>query len=239
MGAHAPLGLRVEGLGHQRAGRDLFAGLGFEVGHGEAIAIMGASGVGKTTLLRCLAGFEQGHRGRVVAGTHVLDHGATAAAFRSAARGMRREVGLVFQACHLFSHRTVLDNVAEGPLIVRKLGTAHAQRLATGLLEQVGVVHRSGAFPHELSGGEQQRVAIARALAMEPKVLLMDEPTSALDDERMRQLLALLAELRRGGLAIVAVTHDADFARALAQRVLVLGEGRLTVDQNRAAPTWL
>jgi polar amino acid transport system ATP-binding protein len=231
--------LTVEDLRYSRGGRSLFDALDLTVGLGEAVAIMGESGVGKTTLLRCLAGFDQAERGNIIAGTHVLDHAAEVAAFRMAARGMRREVGLVFQAWHLFSHRTVLDNVAEGPFIVRKMSHVAARSLASTLLERVGVGHRSAAYPHELSGGEQQRVAIARALAMEPKVLLMDEPTSALDDQRMRQLLALLADLRRGGLAIVAVTHDADFARALAQRVLVLGEGRLQVDQNRAAPSWL
>jgi polar amino acid transport system ATP-binding protein len=224
----APAGrLAVEALSKRLGDHALFADLGFVVGAGEAVAIMGPSGAGKTTLLRCLAGFDQAQTGRIVAGTHRLDHAASPAAFRTAARGMRREVGLVFQACHLFAHRCVRDNVAEGPLVVRKMAATEAHDLAALWLDRVGVAHRAAAFPHQLSGGEQQRVAIARALAMEPQVLLMDEPTSALDDGRIERLTALLADLRREGLAIVAVTHDDDFARALGGRRLLLEHGRL------------
>jgi ABC-type polar amino acid transport system ATPase subunit len=217
----------VAGLRKEVAGRELFRDVALALDAGEAVAVMGESGTGKTTLLRCLTGFEQGAAGVVTTGALRLDHAARADQFRAAARALRLRVGLVFQSCHLFSHRSVLANVMEGPLVVRSVPAAAARATALTLLEQVGVAHRAAAFPHELSGGEQQRVAIARALAMEPAVLLLDEPTSALDEGRVGQLLELLAGLRRGGLAIVAVTHDADFATALAPRVLSLAAGVL------------
>jgi polar amino acid transport system ATP-binding protein len=222
----------IEGLRKAWGGRELFVDVDLTLGQGEAVAIMGASGTGKTTLLRCLTGFDQGDGGRVtVAGTGgaatTLDHEATAAAFRAQARWLRQRVGMVFQGWHLFSHRTVLANVMEGPLIVRGASAAAARTTAQTLLEQVGVAHRADAHPHRLSGGEQQRVAIARALAMAPQVLLLDEPTSALDEARVAQLIELLSGLVRGGLAVAAVTHDPDFAAALAPRVLLLREGRL------------
>jgi polar amino acid transport system ATP-binding protein len=217
----------VAGLGKRLGGRALLREVGFGLAPGEAVAIMGESGTGKTTLLRCLTGFEQGDAGLVAAGDVRLDHAAPPDRFRAAARLLRQRVGLVFQSCQLFSHRSVIANVMEGPLVVRGVPAGEARVQAAELLERVGVSHRAAAYPHELSGGEQQRVAIARALAMQPSVLLLDEPTSALDEGRIERLTELLAGLRRGGLAIVAVTHDLDFARALAPRVLALADGRL------------
>ena len=219
--------LAVQGLHKAWAGREMFADVNLQLAPAEAVAIMGASGSGKTTLLRCLTGLERADRGRIVAGDVTLDHGAGAAHFRSEARALRQRVGFVFQGYHLFSHRSVLANVMEGPLVVRKVPEAAARAAALVLLDQVGVGHRADAFPHQLSGGEQQRVAIARALAMQPQVLLLDEPTSALDEARVTQLIDLLSALVRAGLAVVAVTHDPDFAAALAPRLLTLEAGRL------------
>jgi ABC-type polar amino acid transport system ATPase subunit len=136
----------------------------------------------------------------------------------------------VFQGNHLFSHRTVLQNVMEGPLYVRREPRARAEDRARSLLDKVGVGHRSAAHPRSLSGGEQQRAAIARALAMEPEVLLLDEPTSALDDERTERLAELLRDLVGEGLAALTVTHDAGFAAALGARVLRLEQGRIAQD---------
>jgi ABC-type polar amino acid transport system ATPase subunit len=220
-------GLAVSGLTLRRGERDVLAGVGFALAAGDAVAIMGASGSGKSTLLRCLTGFEQARAGVVRAGEVILDHGLRADRFRAAARALRGRVGLVFQSFHLFSHRDVLANVMEGPVVVAGLAPAEARVRALALLDRVGVGHRAAAFPHELSGGEQQRVALARALAMEPAVLLLDEPTSALDAARVASLTELLLGLRAGGLALAVVTHDPDFARAIAPRALSLVDGRL------------
>jgi ABC-type polar amino acid transport system ATPase subunit len=223
--------LTVEGLRKAWGGREIFVDVSLTLGRAEAVAIMGASGTGKTTLLRCLTGLDQADGGRITiaddGSATTLDHTAAPAHFRSQARRLRQRVGMVFQGWHLFSHRTVLANVMEGPLIVRGASLTAARAAAQTLLEQVGVAHRADAYPHRLSGGEQQRVAIARALAMQPRVLLLDEPTSALDEGRVAQLIELLRGLVRGGLTVAAVTHDPDFAAALAPRVLLLEGGRL------------
>jgi polar amino acid transport system ATP-binding protein len=219
--------LRVTGLQKRYGGRDLFRDVSFSVEPGQVVAVMGASGTGKTTLLRCLDGFEQADAGLVSVGEARVDHRDPPERFHAAVLALRRRVGFVFQGWHLFSNRTVLENVMEGPLFVRGTAPDAARTQALGLLEQVGVAHRSQAFPHELSGGEQQRAAIARALAMDPEVLMLDEPTSALDDDRAERLTELLRGLVTAGLALVAVTHDADFALRLGGRVFRLEEGRL------------
>jgi ABC-type polar amino acid transport system ATPase subunit len=219
--------LRVSGLGKSFSGRCLFRDVEIAIVPGEAVAIMGASGTGKTTFLRCLNGLERADTGTVEVGGVRLDADEGAERFRAAALAIRRRVGFVFQGWHLFSHRTVLQNVMEGPVHVRQEPVAEAQERAIVLLEQVGVGHRASAWPHELSGGEQQRAAIARALAMRPEVLLLDEPTSALDEARAESLRDMLRLLVDEGLAILTVTHDAPFARRLATRVHRLENGRL------------
>ena len=219
--------LQITGLCKSFGGRLLFDDLSFAVQPGESLAVMGESGTGKTTLLRCLDGFEQADAGRVSVGEITVDHADSAVRFRSGVLALRRRVGFVFQGWHLFAHRRVLDNVMEGLVYVRRVPAAQAAPRAQALLEEVGIAHRAQAFPQDLSGGEQQRAAIARALAMEPEVLLLDEPTSALDQGRVDRLTELLRGLVRGGLALVTVTHDAPFARAVAGRVLRLEGGRL------------
>jgi cystine transport system ATP-binding protein len=219
--------MRVEGLTKTVAGRALFADVSLELEAGEAVAVVGPSGSGKTTLLRCLDGLDRADRGTVTVGDHRLDAAARADHFAAAARELRRSVGFVFQGCHLFSHRTVLENVMEGPVYVRRESHAVARERADALLETVGVHHRAGALPRDLSGGEQQRAAIARALAMRPEVLLLDEPTSALDPARVESLTVLLSRLVSDGLAIVTVTHDLDFAAGLARRRFRLEGGQL------------
>jgi ABC-type polar amino acid transport system ATPase subunit len=219
--------LRVSGLVKRYGDRDIFRDVSFSLQPGQAVAIMGASGTGKTTLLRCLDGFEQADAGLVGVGEAAVDHRDPPERFQAAVLALRRRVGFVFQGWHLFSNRTVLENVMEGPRFVQGASPAQARARGLSLLEQVGVAHRAQAFPHELSGGEQQRAAIARALAMGPELLLLDEPTSALDDARAERLTELLRRLVADGLALVTVTHDADFARRLGGRVLRLEDGRL------------
>jgi ABC-type polar amino acid transport system ATPase subunit len=219
--------LEVSALGKSFAGRMIFEDVSLELDAGESVAIVGPSGTGKTTLLRCLNGLDRADQGSVRVGTEQLIAGTLPAQFEMTARAIRRRVGFVFQDCHLFSHRTVLENVIEAPVHVRGETVEAATRRAAQLLDTVEIAHRASAMPHQLSGGEQQRAAIARALAMQPEILLLDEPTSALDSERTDRLAGLLRELVAGGLSIIKVTHDLDFARALATRTFRLAEGRL------------
>jgi polar amino acid transport system ATP-binding protein len=220
--------LALDGLGKAFAGRPIFAGVSLRMNEGEALAIVGPSGSGKTTLLRCIDGLERADHGSVTVAGRRLEAGDPPQLFAAAARAIRQSVGLVFQGCHLFSHQTVLENVMEGPLHVRREPAAAVREQATLLLDTVGIGHRAQALPRELSGGEQQRAAIARALAMRPQLLLLDEPTSALDAARAESLAALLGDLVRGGLSLVAVSHDLAFARAVAGRRFRLEDGALS-----------
>ncbi len=219
--------ISVEGLCKARGGRELFREVTFCGVAGAAVIIMGPSGSGKTTLLRCCGGLDRADAGTVAVGETRLSATAHASDFAAEVANLRTKVGFVFQGFHLFAHRTVIQNVMEGPLYVRKDDMATACNRAMAGLERMGVAHRAHAHPDDLSGGEQQRVAIARALVMDPQVLLLDEPTSALDDARTEALGAVLRPLLQGGLTIVAVTHDPFFARILPGRVWRLDEGRL------------
>lgn len=200
--------LAVNGLSVRRDARMIVRDVSFSVQRGERVAVMGVSGTGKSTVLRAIAGLERPSTGSVdVEG-----------------------VGMVFQFHHLFAHMTALENVWLAPVHVYRQPRRDAESRARALLERVGVAHRSDAMPHELSGGEAQRVAIARALAVDPPVLLMDEPTASLDPARRDELAATLRELSADGTTIIVATHDVDFARSCAQRVLLMDEGRVIRD---------
>lgn len=221
--------LRVEGLHVQREARPVVRDVSLRATRGERIALMGPSGTGKTTVLRAIAGLEPGARGAItVDGVPLLFAPSKADGGRS--RGPRPQVGMVFQFHHLFAHMTALQNVWLAPVHALGQARVEAEQRALGLLERLGVAHRAAALPHELSGGEAQRVAIARALAVNPPVLLMDEPTASLDEARRGELAATLRQLSADGTTLVVATHDADFARAFAQRVLVLEDGQVTRD---------
>ncbi len=193
--------LEVRGLGISRGGRQVVQGLSFAAERGELLAVMGASGTGKTSVLRAIAGLDP-----VARGTIRVDG----------------RVGLVFQFHHLFVNMTALENVCLAPVHVLKRPRAEIEPQARALLEMLGVGHRADAMPDELSGGEAKRVAIARALAMEPPVLLMDEPTASLDQARRDELAATLRDLAAQGRTVVVATHDAEFARACASRIIRL-----------------
>jgi ABC-type polar amino acid transport system ATPase subunit len=219
--------LETLGLSKAFGSRSIFAEVSLRLEPGVAVAIMGPSGSGKTTFLRCLNGLEAADRGSVIVGPTRLEAGDSPQTRHQALRALRRRVGFVFQGCHLFSHRTVLENVMEGPVFVKRETPSAARARAELLLDRLGVLHRAAAYPRSLSGGEQQRTAIARALALEPEVLLLDEPTSALDAERGRHLAELLKTWLADGLAILTATHDPQFVDALNARRMLLQGARL------------
>ena len=187
----------------------------------EVVVVVGPSGSGKSTLCRTINGLE-----RIDGGTIEIDDEPLPLEGRALAR-VRADVGMVFQSFNLFSHMSVLDNVAMAPTLVRGTSKPDARRTAMELLDRVGLVGKASSRPAQLSGGQQQRVAIARALAMRPKVMLFDEPTSALDPEMIGEVLEVMASLARDGMTMVVVTHEMGFARRAADRVVFMDHGEV------------
>jgi polar amino acid transport system ATP-binding protein len=210
-------------------GAPILRGVDVTFRKGEVVVVAGPSGAGKSTLLRCINGLESFDAGTIRVGDDALVPGGERANARALA-AIRGRVGFVFQTWNLFAHRTAIANVMEAPVHVRKVAPKEARARAEALLERVGLGHRAGAYPHELSGGEQQRIAIARALAMDPEALLLDEPTSALDPSRKGEVLGVLRTLAESGMTMILVTHDMGFAREVARRAVVLEEGRVARD---------
>jgi general L-amino acid transport system ATP-binding protein len=196
-------------------------GINMRVGRQEVVVVIGPSGGGKSTLIRCINRLEKHDAGRVaVDGIDLSDDVRNI-------QEVRRETGMVFQQFNLFPHLTVLDNVTLAPRQVRKLPKKDAEALAMQMLTRVKIPEQARKYPGQLSGGQQQRVAIARALAMQPKVMLFDEPTSALDPEMIKEVLDVMVELARGGMTMIVVTHEMGFARAVANRVVFMAEGEI------------
>ena len=217
--------LHVQALELRRGARGVLAGVSFQVPRGELVALMGPSGSGKTTILRAVAGLEPFQSGTVQVEDLAIDSGACHKP--TTVRALQRKVGMVFQFHHLFEHLPAIKNVWLAPVHAYGVPLRDAERRARELLAALGVEHRAAALPRELSGGEAQRVAIARALAVDPQVLLMDEPTASLDPERRMELRDLLRGLLRDGRTLIVATHDEEFARGCATRVLRVSEGRV------------
>jgi polar amino acid transport system ATP-binding protein len=195
-------------------------GVSLDVQKGEVVVIIGPSGSGKSTLLRCINRLEEYDSGRIVVDGIPLD---TAENINT----VRREVGMVFQSFNLFAHLTVMDNLMLAQRVVRKRPRDESEKVARELLEKVGIPDKALAYPIQLSGGQQQRVAIARALAMNPKIMLFDEPTSALDPEMIKEVLDVMLALAQEGMTMVVVSHEMGFARAAANRMLLMDEGQI------------
>jgi glutamate transport system ATP-binding protein len=195
------------------------------VKRGEVVVVIGPSGSGKSTLCRTINRLET-----IDEGTITLD-GLDLPQEGKALAALRAEVGMVFQSFNLFAHKTILENVTLGPIKVRGMGKAEADKKARELLDRVGVGHQAEKYPAMLSGGQQQRVAIARALAMEPKVMLFDEPTSALDPEMIKEVLDVMVDLAQQGMTMVVVTHEMGFARTAADRVVFMADGAI-IEEN-------
>ncbi|HEX4916132.1 MAG TPA: ATP-binding cassette domain-containing protein [Vicinamibacterales bacterium] len=197
--------LSVAGLRLKRGTREILRGIDLHAAAGEIVALMGLSGSGKTTILRVIAGLETPDAGDITAG----------------------KTGMVFQFHYLFEHLTAIENVTLAPMHVQQTSRRDATARAHALLDQLGVGHRAGALPRELSGGEAQRVAIARALAVDPPLLLLDEPTASLDPARRNDLGDTLKALAQSGRALLMTSHDDDFVRDFATRVVVLANGEV------------
>ncbi|EPR9080047.1 L-cystine ABC transporter ATP-binding protein TcyN [Cronobacter dublinensis] len=225
--------IEVKNLVKQFHGQTVLHGIDLEVQTGEVVAIIGPSGSGKTTLLRSINLLEQPESGTVRVGDILIDTAKSAREQRGLARALRQQVGFVFQSFNLFPHRTVLENIIEGPVIVKGEPKAEATARARELLAKVGLSGKENSYPKRLSGGQQQRVAIARALAMRPEVILFDEPTSALDPELVGEVLNTIRQLAQEKRTMVIVTHEMSFARDVADRAIFMDQGKI-VEQGEA-----
>lgn len=230
--------VEIRGLRKAFHGTEVLKDISLTVPPGSVTCLLGPSGSGKTTLLRCVNHLETIDAGIVLVDGQMVGterrRGRLHAARPSEIARARRLTGMVFQRFNLFPHRTVLENIIEGPVQVLRRPAAEAKREAMVLLERVGLADRGDAYPQELSGGQQQRIAIARALAMQPKLLLFDEPTSALDPELVGEVLAVMRDLAAEGMTMLVVTHELGFAREVADQVVFMDAG-LVVESGSPA----
>ncbi len=219
--------IEVKNLVKKFHGQTVLHGIDLEVKPGEVVAIIGPSGSGKTTLLRSINLLEQPEAGTITVGDITIDTARSLSQQKSLIRQLRQHVGFVFQNFNLFPHRTVLENIIEGPVIVKGEPKEEATARARELLAKVGLAGKETSYPRRLSGGQQQRVAIARALAMRPEVILFDEPTSALDPELVGEVLNTIRQLAQEKRTMVIVTHEMSFARDVADRAIFMDQGRI------------
>jgi ABC-type histidine transport system ATPase subunit len=227
--------VRVVDLHKSFGGLEVLTGVSFEVHRGDVVSIIGASGSGKSTLLRCINHLETPTSGEVwimgrPMGFRVDADGRRRPESMAQINRVRLDVAMVFQQFNLWPHMTVLENVVEAPIRVRRMSPTEARDVATHYLRKVDLLEKGDEYPARLSGGQQQRVAIARALAMQPKVMLFDEPTSALDPELIGEVLDVMETLAREGMTMLVVTHEMGFAREASDRILFLHNGLIEED---------
>ena len=218
--------LSVKGLVKQYEQDTILKGIDLDVKKGEVVVVLGPSGCGKSTLLRCMNGLEEIQGGQVL-----IDETPVVKNAKNISE-LRQKIGMVFQSYDLFPHKTILDNVTLAPMKVQHRRKEDAEKEARELLARVGLSEKADAYPRQLSGGQKQRVAIVRALAMHPEIMLFDEVTAALDPEMVREVLDVILELARGGLTMVIVTHEMQFARAVADRVIFIDEGVIVEEED-------
>ena len=216
--------IKIKDLKKKYGELEVLKGISTEIKEGEVISIIGPSGSGKSTFLRCINRLEEPTSGEIkINNKNILERKADI-------NKIREEVGMVFQHFNLYPHKTVLENITLGPIRLKKMPKAKAEKLALELLEKVGLADKKDVYPNKLSGGQKQRVAIARALAMNPKVILFDEPTSALDPEMIGEVLEVMKELANAGMTMIVVTHEMGFARNVANRVFFMDGGYILED---------
>jgi ABC-type polar amino acid transport system ATPase subunit len=220
--------IRTAKLNKYFGDKHILKDIDFEVRHREVVALIGPSGSGKSTLIRCLNALEKATSGEISIHGELLDPHLPAKKLSH----LRRELGMVFQHFNLFPHMTVLQNVIEAPLLVRKMPKDKAVALGEDVLRKVGLLEKRDVYPGRLSGGQKQRVAIARALAMQPQALLFDEPTSALDPELVGEVLKVMKDLAYEGRTMVVVTHEMQFARDVSDRVVFMADGSIVEQGN-------
>ena len=216
--------LEAVGLTKYYTEEKVFDSFNFSVHQGEVLVILGASGCGKSTLLRCLNGLEPIQAGEIKLDGKVID--GKQITWQQA----RQKIGMVLQSYELFSHLTILENILLGPMKAQGRERSEVIKQAEYLLNRVGLIHKKDAYPRQLSGGQKQRIAIVRSLCMNPEIMLFDEVTASLDPEMVREVLDLMLELARQGMTMVIVTHEMEFAKAVADRVLFLDGGKIVED---------
>lgn len=213
--------LKISGLKKQFGSEVVLDGIDLDIHKGEVVVVLGPSGCGKSTLLRCINGLET-----PTVGTVSLDGREVAQSSKEITK-LRQKIGMVFQSYDLFPHKNIMDNICLAPVKVQKRPRKEVEQEAEKLLKRVGLWEKRKAFPRELSGGQKQRVAIVRALCMKPEVMLFDEVTAALDPEMVREVLEVMLELADGGMTMVIVTHEMQFAKAIADRIIFLEGGKI------------
>lgn len=224
--------IEVSGLVKNFGLNEVLKGIDLTIDKSEVVVIMGPSGSGKSTLLRCLNFLEEPTEGIIQVGEYEVKAGGKIDRHRKKViRELRKKTGFVFQSFNLFPHKTAIENVMEGPIAIHGKSPEEAKAIAVDLLAKVGLGDRADHYPAQLSGGQQQRVAIARSLALDPLVMLFDEPTSALDPELVREVLLVIKSLAEEGMTMVIVTHEMNFAKEVADRVVFMDEG-LIVEQG-------
>ena len=218
--------LEVKDMVKAYDGDPIFDGFSMDVETGDVVAVLGPSGCGKSTLLRCINGLEK------IQGGDILLKGESVVKREKDMPDVRKKIGMVFQSYELFGHMKVLDNLTLGPVKAKGEDKAEAEKRALALLDRVGLKDKADSYPRSLSGGQQQRVAILRAMLMDPELFLFDEVTAALDPEMVQEVLALVGELAKEGKTMLIVTHEMEFARKVANRILFIEEGRIVEDTN-------
>lgn len=213
--------LRLEHIGKSYGSNEVLKDINLTVHKGEVVVVIGASGCGKSTLLRCINGLESIQQGQIILRDETIDGKAKNIA------SIRQKIGMVFQSYDLFPHKTILQNITLAPCKVQKRAKDEVEKEAKKLLKRVGLLDKQDNYPRQLSGGQRQRVAIVRALCMHPEIMLFDEVTAALDPEMVREVLETMLELARAGSTMIIVTHEMSFAKAVADKIIFLDEGKI------------